>query len=155
MIEQVIESTLQKSEMVSWSNSYSVGVSTIDDQHQELVRCTNALFFACLEGKEAAGDSFKESIHMAVDYIKQHFKYEENLLQKINYPALAEHKAQHEIFVKEVLSEVAKYESGNRFAPNTFVRFLKEWILNHIAIYDKKYGQYCAQLRAQGVTIPL
>ena len=155
MIEQVIEQTLQKSEMVSWNNSYSVGVSTIDEQHQELIKTTNALFVACLEGREVVGNSFKETVHMAVDYIRHHFKYEENLLTKISYPAIAEHKAQHELFVKKVLEEVAKFESGNRFAPNTFVRFLQEWILTHIAIHDKKYGLFCAKLRAEGKIIPL
>jgi hemerythrin len=39
---------------------------------------------------------------------------------------------------------------GKMFVPNTFVRFLKDWILTHIAVSDKKYSTYIFDLKKQG-----
>ncbi|MDR0496122.1 MAG: hemerythrin, partial [Treponema sp.] len=73
----------------------------------------------------------------------------------ISFPDSQVHKIQHEEFIREVLDEVKKFESGYRFAPGNFARFLQNWILTHIAIHDKKYGVFCDNLRADGVKIPL
>ncbi|MDR3343488.1 MAG: bacteriohemerythrin [Treponema sp.] len=135
--------------LVEWDDRYSVNIPFIDDQHKELIKMTNTLYAGCLQGDETARIYFKETIRSAVDYVKYHFAAEEQILEKINYPELAEHKRQHESFVKKVLADVQGFESGKSFVPNVFVRYLKDWVLTHIAMTDKRYSEYIQNLKKQ------
>jgi hemerythrin len=127
---------------VQWQASYSVGIKLIDKQHQELINMTNELFASCLMGDEAARRFFKKVIQGAVDYINFHFSTEEKMFVLVNYPQAAAHKKEHETFVAEVVKQVKDFEAGRKFVPNAFARFLKNWVLTHIVISDKKYSEY-------------
>jgi hemerythrin len=134
-------------DFVVWDDRYSVGVTLMDDQHKELLRETNELYRACREGDVAASERFRAVVKSTVDYVKTHFAQEEQIMAKVNYPQLANHKKEHEVFVQKVLEEVKAFEEGKTFVPNNFVRFLRDWILAHIAMEDKKYGAFIADIR--------
>ncbi|MDR1216213.1 MAG: bacteriohemerythrin [Treponema sp.] len=136
---------------VEWEDRYSVGIPAIDRQHQELLNLTNELYNACQLGDKAAREHFRSVIHRAVEYVKFHFSAEEQIMERIKYPEIVEHKKQHESFVKTVLENVGEFENGKLFVPNTFVRFLKDWILTHIAMSDQKYHSYIIELKQRGV----
>jgi hemerythrin len=61
---------------------------------------------------------------------------------KYDYADYLVHKKEHGEFVKRVLEEVKNFEENRQFVPNRFVRFLKDWLLNHIAISDHKFGDF-------------
>jgi hemerythrin len=136
--------------IIEWDDRYLIGIPLVDEQHKELIRLTNDLYEGCLQGGEAARANFKIAIQGTVDYVKFHFSAEEQILRNINYPEYAAHKKQHEEFVKQVLEEVKNFEEGKKFVPNVFVRFLRDWILTHIAMADKKYAQYIMALKKKG-----
>jgi hemerythrin len=136
--------------LVEWDDRYAIGIPLIDDQHKELIELTNTLYAGCLAGDEAARVYFMEAVHGVVDYVKYHFSAEEKILEKIDYPFLMEHKRAHEGFVKQVFDDVKSFEGGKKFVPNVFVRFLKDWILTHIAVEDKRYAEYIMNLKRQG-----
>jgi len=127
-----------------WDDSFSVGFDPIDDQHKELVRITNELFQACNEGILAADMAFLDTIKKALDYAETHFADEEGYLYEANYPQLSEQKKQHEAFVAEVQKSIEEFEAGN-IEPVYMARFLKKWLLNHIAVSDKQYSPYLAK----------
>ncbi|QQO09105.1 bacteriohemerythrin [Breznakiella homolactica] len=136
--------------IVEWDDRFSVGIPLVDDQHRGLVKMTNDLYTGCRLGDDAARAFFLKTIHEAVDYVKLHFDTEEKILRKISYPDYSVHKKQHEDFVMEVLNEVKNFQDGKKFVPNTFVRFLRDWVLTHIAVSDKQYADYIIQLKKQG-----
>jgi hemerythrin len=72
-------------------------------------------------------------------------------MERLKFPGLAEHKEEHTNFVKRVIMEVQDFESGKHFVPNMFVRFLRDWIVQHIAITDIKYAEYIRLLKKQGI----
>ena len=115
----------------------------------------NDLFSACLNNEKTANEIFKMTVRKAVEYVRYHFITEEKFLTRIGYPKLAEHKVQHEAFVKELLDQVRDYESGLKFVPNAFARYLRDWVLTHIAITDKQYAVFYAQKAAGGFLVPL
>ncbi|MDR1324807.1 MAG: bacteriohemerythrin [Treponema sp.] len=135
-------------DFVTWEDRYALGIPFIDAQHKELLRLTNVLFVACQDG--SANDIFRETIKGTVKYVSEHFSAEEAMMNRIKYPKLAEHKKEHEAFVQKVLEDVRQFESGHSFVPNTFVRFLKDWILTHIAVSDKKYADYIMHIKKAG-----
>jgi hemerythrin len=136
--------------LVEWEDRYSVGISLIDDQHKELVRLTNELYQGCLAGNGEAEEFFFKTIRGVLEYTKFHFSAEEKLMENVKYPNYAEHKKQHEDFVIQLLNEVKSFQEGKKFVPNNFVRYLKDWILSHIALMDTSYAKYIMDLKKQG-----
>ena len=130
---------------VAWDDSFSVGFEPIDNQHKNLVLMTNELFQACKEGVISADIAFLQTIKKTVDYTETHFADEEDYMREANYPRFDEHKKQHEDFVATILKTIEEFEAGNT-EPVEMARFLKKWLLNHIAICDKKYMPYLAKI---------
>ncbi|MDR2193072.1 MAG: bacteriohemerythrin, partial [Treponema sp.] len=118
-----------------------------------LFRLTNNLYDACLEGDAKLNEYFKEVIRATVNYVQFHFTTEEKIMKHIDYSGFAAHKKEHEAFVKKVLENVKAFEEGHNFVPNAFVRFLRDWILTHIAVTDRKYSAYIIDLKKRGVLI--
>jgi len=134
-------------EFVEWSDKYSVGIPLIDEQHKSLLDMINELFVHCKEGEEKANEAFTKTMKKLVDYVKFHFGAEEELLLKYKFPekAYKEHKNEHEQFVIKVLQVVDDFQNGKKFVPNETVRFLRDWILSHVAIVDKGYSKFLMQ----------
>jgi hemerythrin len=141
--------------LVEWDDRYSMNIQFIDDQHKELINLTNALYKGCLGGDETARSYFMETIRGTVDYVKYHFSAEEKMMESIHFPDLVQHKKEHESFVKKILADVERFQGGKKFVPNEFVRYLKDWILTHIAIEDKKYSDYILDLKKKGLLTTL
>jgi hemerythrin len=135
---------MPKNHEVVWSDAYSVGSRLIDTQHKGLVEMTNELFRGCERHDEMI--SFMMAIQSAVNYAKIHFATEERFMRKTNYPDSVVHKAEHEAFVTEVLKQVKNFEEGS-CSPLDFAFYLKNWLLNHIAVSDKKYAPYLKNIK--------
>jgi len=131
---------------VSWDTSYDVGVASVDKQHRHLVDLINSLYNACLDDKTVLDETFRNVMKELVDYVRIHFRDEEAIMESIHYPELKEHKKQHEQFIKEILKAVDAYQNGKQFVPNSFVRFLRDWLFNHILINDKAWARYYASV---------
>ena len=132
-------------EFVAWDDAYSVGFELIDNQHKKLVTMVNALFAGCMIGGVAANIAYLRTINDALEYAGTHFSDEEKYMSQVDYPKLDEHKKQHEEFVTEINKSVRLYEKGKK-EPIELVKFLKNWLLNHIAVSDKQYAPYLAKL---------
>jgi hemerythrin len=140
----------EKKIFVEWDDNYSIGIPLVDHQHKRLIDVTNKLFMGCLRGDEEARRFFLKTIREGVDYIKYHFTTEEKIMERINYPNLVFHRGQHQDFARELISELQSFQAGKRFVPNTMVRYLKDWILTHIAVSDTQIGSYLLDLKKQG-----
>ena len=135
---------------ISWDDRFSVGIPLIDNQHKKLIDMTNMLYNACRSDLASAKEQFKNTVQEAVAYVKYHFSMEEQIMEKTAYPEFAAHKKLHIEFVQQLLANIADFQSGKKFVPNNFVRFLREWVLSHIAIVDSKVGSYIVGLQAKG-----
>jgi hemerythrin len=71
---------------------------------------------------------------------------------QINYPRIAEQKVQHSGFTKKILEESKNYDSGIYGATQDLVHFLRDWIISHIAVYDRVLADYIHQLKRSGAT---
>jgi hemerythrin len=119
-----------------------MGVKVIDDQHKGLLDFVNDLFNHATGNEAEERIYFKEVIDQAVQYIKLHFQTEEKLMISTKFPGHAEHKKAHDDFTLMVVKSVKAFESGKRLVLEKFARFLKDWVLTHIAVVDKQYADY-------------
>jgi len=138
-------------DIVTWHQSYSVSIPLIDAQHVELIKLTNRLYRSCLTDRDTSKEVFMEVLHAAVNYVGYHFSTEENIMKKVCYPEFGAHKIQHTDFVREVLKTVDDIQNDIYINPLNFVKYLKDWILTHIAVTDSALGKYLVMLKNRGV----
>jgi hemerythrin len=131
---------------IEWSESYSLGIKMIDDQHKGLLDIVNDLYSHSTGNEFEEMLYFKNVIHQSVDYIKNHFMVEEKLLIATKYPGYAEHKKAHDQFTLMVVASARDFESGKRMVLEKFAHFLRDWILSHIAVMDQDYAAYLRKI---------
>jgi len=129
-------------DLITWSDKFSCGIKLIDDQHKELVELVNEMFNHVTGNDLQEKNYFNRVINDAVAYVKTHFATEEKLMLATKFDGYAEHKKEHESFILAVVENIKDYEAGKRLTLSTFTRFLKDWVLSHIALMDKKYFEY-------------
>lgn len=127
--------------LIDWNPAeYSVKVGQFDMHHKKLVGFINQLY-DCIQRGE--GDkAVKEVLGLLKDYTHYHFTAEERLLKHHHYPDAAEHIKQHELFVNKVEELVKQYEAGQTTTPTDTLNFLKVWLLHHIKVVDRAYGDF-------------
>jgi len=124
-------------ELIKWSEKYSVNNFLLDSQHKKLIAIINELHTAM---KVARGNEIMQTIFdELIWYTKEHFRTEEQIMQKFNYPAFKEHKAEHEELTEKVLKLQKNYKEGKSLITMETMNFLKSWLINHIEGTDKKY----------------
>jgi hemerythrin len=132
--------------LVTWDPSYSVKVKSSDTQHQKLFSLMNALHDAMKSGQ---GRSVIAGTVVELEkYTHTHFLAEEELMQRTQYPKLAEHKIEHQKFVAKVLKFRQDLETGGKIDSIAVLTFLKDWLANHIKQTDKGYSEH---LNSHGV----
>ena len=123
--------------LISWNNSLTLGIESVDEQHQELVRIINALHAAMLAGKtkEVVGTVLGE----LVTYTQVHFKYEEQLFRRCKYVNIASHMAEHAGLTKQVLDFKNRFDRGEAILSIDLMEFLRDWLSKHILESDMQY----------------
>ena len=135
----------EEAELVTWTPAFSVGIEIVDEQHKGLLDMVNDMFNH-VSGDAAEEDAYiAEVIQKTVRYIKVHFNTEEDIMIRANFPGYKEHKAAHDAFVLTVVGYIDSFDANGTLALADFTRFLKEWILTHIAVMDKQYFEYFKQ----------
>lgn len=126
--------------MLEWSDELSVGIDIIDKQHMILVRAINLLALAVQykSSKELLSEIFKT----LVDYTDTHFSYEEELFGDSDYEDTEEHKAKHRALLHKVVQLKDRYEHGDSEIGPEVLKFLVDWLRNHIMGTDKQYAPH-------------
>lgn len=132
--------------LITWNDQLKVGVSIIDNDHQQLVRMVNELADAMKAGH--GKDVLDKLFHGLVDYTVKHFGNEERLMQQHGYPESPDHKKQHEDLKKQAVDLQQKFKGGSSSVTIETLNFLKNWLANHILGTDKKLAGF---LNGQGV----
>lgn len=123
--------------LIKWDESLSVGVQEIDNQHKKLVEIINELHDAMKEGKgrKLLGDIIKRM----EEYTVYHFGTEEKHFVEFHYEQAESHKAEHRGFIAKVEDFQKRFSESNIELTIEVMNFLKDWLLNHIKVSDKKF----------------
>ena len=123
--------------IVEWTDSYSVDIQEIDEQHKCLVEIMNELYTAL--ANKSNRDLVGDVLDKLVDYTKVHFAVEETLMRVFHYEDYEAHKAIHDNIVARVLEYQGKFRAGNDKVGMELLMFLKDWLFDHINKVDKAY----------------
>jgi hemerythrin len=133
-----LQSQEDEMQLVSWNQSYSVGVKVIDTQHSTLFDALNDLHAAMIHGKQ--NDVTDRLLRDFVAYIKSHFASEEFMLARTGYPQLEAHRQRHRELTEEVAGYVKRIEHGEAPLSVHLIGFLRNWLTNHIQREDRAYS---------------
>lgn len=123
--------------MVTWLESYNIGIQRIDEQHKQLISIINTL---CESMKQGKGNEILGSIlQELIDFARFHFKLEEDYFDQFNYEGKDYHKVQHANFIKKIFEFQEQIEQGNTRFCIELMRYLQEWIDIHILGSDRRY----------------
>lgn len=126
-------------DLVQWSDEYSVGIDEVDEQHRGLINLVNRAHAAVIE--HASSADVETLVHALEAYTVQHFRDEEGYMEAARYPKLPQHRQAHAAFIERVAAEKAKLLAGYPLQLD-LVRFLRDWLVNHILRMDKEFGRF-------------
>jgi len=129
-------------ELITWSNRLMCGIKLIDDQHKGLVDLVNEMFLHVTGNEEQEREYFTKITQEAVNYAKIHFATEEGIMRATNFTGYAQHKKEHDRFVLSIIENINEYDTVKRHYLMTFTRFLRDWVLSHIALMDVQYFEH-------------
>ncbi|SET34507.1 hemerythrin-like metal-binding domain protein [Natronincola peptidivorans] len=122
---------------LEWSEEYSVGIASIDEEHLRLINLINNVNEAIRKGESKT--ILVNTFDQLIDYSLQHFKNEEQLLRNNNFPELETHILEHQKLMKTVLD---LNKEKNYIFPANVSEFLNAWLIEHILSSDRKYKEY-------------
>ena len=121
---------------LTWHERYSVGNADIDHQHRELFDFVNQLAEVGRPGMSSESGRILDDL---IAHTVEHFKFEESLMLQIGFPNAIDHKKMHEELLKQVKELRAKMKVGGHLTLISIVRFLADWLMNHIMREDMDY----------------
>ena len=122
---------------IVWKDFYSVNNPLLDSEHKQIIEYVNELYTAMNSPSDSAAK--KRVLERLVQYTQTHFDHEEKIMQEVDYPDLAAHKALHDDMRRQTIG--LRTHLTLVTARDVLV-FLKEWWLGHIQGEDKKYASY-------------
>lgn len=124
----------------SWEPSFSVDLEAMDRQHIKIFDMM-ASIHNLLSHKQQI-DLIDEMLDKFDIYCKMHFYEEERLMEGMNFPSIAEHKRQHDLFILN-LDRFRARDLQHDIQKNAgdFER-IKAWFVNHILTEDMRYSEF-------------
>jgi hemerythrin len=137
---------------ISWNEKNNISIDEINQQHQQLVVLANQLHKKL--GKKSEREEIRKTLGAILSYEKYHFSFEEHLMDIIDYPGSAEHKALHEKLSIQVNNMRNRFDKKQPISGSEILDFLRKCITEHIPQEDKKYADYIDQnMKSQTLSI--
>ncbi|SCA57559.1 Hemerythrin (fragment) [Candidatus Terasakiella magnetica] len=122
---------------IEWDDYLATGIDVIDMDHKILLGLINQVFDVGVEKDDAKLTLILESL---ADYVDEHFKREEILMQICGYKNLEEHKEKHRKITETVQGLFKIYQTNPALVNiDGFQTFLADWLPTHILNEDHGY----------------
>jgi hemerythrin len=121
-----------------WYKKYSVNNNELDEHHKKLFRIFNRLYDNCL-GHESP-ECINSIIEALISYSNYHFSAEEEHMRNIGYKEIDKHILEHNDFRQKTLQLQQVADTDVPETTKELIIYLKNWLLNHIIIEDKKFS---------------
>ena len=116
-----------------WKDTFRLGIAAVDRDHQRFFELINSVHECVVLGKDEA--VVRATLAALVRYAREHFIREEEELEEIGYPHLAQHEAEHRYFLQQ-LQRITREPTAS--ARRTLA-LAQEWLVEHILHTDNHY----------------
>ena len=126
-----------------WDPKYSVGIKSIDKQHQRFFEIINSIYFvAGAQQQRVDKDELFKVISELVEYADVHLKFEEKCFVDFEYDGTNEHIKAHDLLRTKIKEYLLKFELPDTILAELATEmadFCKNWLSVHILDMDHKY----------------
>lgn len=127
-----------------WNDNYVLDIEIVDQQHKQIFDRFND-FCDKINNNDFEHRDLEEFLEDLNYYTTTHFKTEEKLMRKENYPFYKDHKKRHKFF-KTFYEELRDNKFFRYSAENLFSVYLAEiaaqWLESHVVTYDKELANF-------------
>lgn len=126
--------------MIVWTERFSIGLKTIDHQHQRLFAMINDL----IRNQHAAADSdaIADVVRRMTEYTDYHFKTEERIMMEYGYPDCPVQVREHAAFKTKAAQFCMDCVTGKRGLSAEILDYLQNWLINHILRSDLRFKDF-------------
>lgn len=124
-------------DIVKWDPDWNSGYTSIDYQHVQLLTICNELMNNLLQGDYSY--SFLPELEKLILHVKEHFKFEEEILCQHAYSDIESHKKHHDDLITKAQNLVKKTEEGNMLPIDVTHFVLNDVIIKHLLKEDTKF----------------
>jgi hemerythrin len=125
---------------ITWDDSLDVGVAAFNDDHRHLVGMVNELHTGIVSGLGISQMTY--ILDGLVEYTRTHFKKEEELMMKHNYPDIKTHRREHYDLMVQVAEFQTRLREGKASFTIELMSFLRDWLVTHIKGTDMSYRDF-------------
>ena len=124
--------------LITWQDSYSVGVGAIDRDHRLIIDLVNQLHDA--HETAQSGDVVTSVLNILCEYVEHHFTVEDEAMERGGYPQVDQHRREHRRLSQRVREMRQLYAEGEYAAIGPeMLMFLTHWLSSHILGADMRY----------------
>ena len=128
---------------ITFEDNLLTGNKMIDEQHKERIERIRNFVFACQDGKSKVNAI--KMLDYLDEYTEFHFKEEEILQEKAEYPDRGKHHEKHEEF-KKTIQELYEYLHDSEGPTDQFSelvhRNVVDWLFGHIKTFDRSVAEF-------------
>jgi hemerythrin-like metal-binding protein len=125
----------QFSDRIDWKDRYKIGDAAIDEQHQELFRRANHVVGATSSQGQIL------SVFRLLQYLRTHISHEDELMRRIQYPDIENHRRQHEELIAKLAGISLKIANENLVIAD-LEEFIGHLFLTHMETLDSQLAEY-------------
>lgn len=125
-----------------WDNSFELGESKLDEENKRLFEMATQAF------NQANDIQREKKIRILVtylyDYMKHHLRYEEAIMNEIEYPKLAQHMLIHKKIISQVNHYVAQLPKANNLKEfeKGLATMIENTLIFHVMDQDEHFRQW-------------
>ena len=124
--------------LIDWKPEFSVGIDDVDHEHQELIALINEVYDN-LQREGVTKEQVAEGLGEIHAKIAAHFALEEHIMQQAGYERLAEHKADHDLLLDDIVAIIERYQADAYFKYETELStHLRDWFTVHFRTHDAR-----------------
>ncbi|MCK8058230.1 MULTISPECIES: hemerythrin domain-containing protein [unclassified Fusibacter] len=134
--KEAVEANLQ------WAEDYKIGIKEIDKEHKEIIDSFGKLYELMKNGQ--GHEYYHELTTFLEGYVMMHFANEEAIQKKILFDQHDEHVLYHRLF-RDRVDDIISSNKNRKITDYDLIKinlFVKDWILHHILVEDKKIGEF-------------
>ena len=121
---------------LKWSDQYSVGVDSVDYEHQNLMDMINAIYAELEDQRDIA--EIEKTVSDVHAEISAHFALEERLMRNAGYEEYEAHKDDHEELLDQIRDMMDAIDDDPGPALDVLSEKLSDWFSGHFASFDAR-----------------
>jgi len=113
------------------------------EERRNIMRRIGSRKIKFLAEKVETRADFEQALKMGYSYFQgYHFKFEEELFERYSYKDKMAHIKEHDDFREKVINFNNNIKMGQGVVNQEILKFLIDWLVNHILILDKEYSAH-------------